>query len=222
MSAQNESRRVGILRLRHLGEVNEAKGEEMAEAAPRFARLANKDSATRVIVAHQLFQTPEPLAARVAALATANGRDLGRVLEPSAGLGRIYHAIRAVAPSAPVTLVDVSPDCCGELYRATEGDSAARLVSGDFLTMDADRLGRFDTVVMNPPFTRGADIAHIRAALALLAPGGVLVAICAAGPKQRAALQPIATTWDDLPAGSFRSEGTNVAAALVTIHKEKP
>ena len=217
MNAQSESRRVGILRLRHLQEVNEAKGEEMVEAAPRFARLADKASAAGVVVAHQLFQTPEPLAARVVALATADGRELGRVLEPSAGLGRIYRAVRAVAPSAPVTLVDIAPDCCGELYRATEGDPTARLVAGDFLTMGAARLGTFDTVVMNPPFTRGSDIAHIRHALTLLAPGGVLVAICAGGPKQRAALKPIATTWEDLPAGSFKSEGTNVAAALVTI-----
>lgn len=215
MSA-DESRRTGILRLRHLREVTEAKGEEMAEAAPRFARLADKASAPRIVSAFNLFQSPEPLAARVVELLAA-GRDLGRVLEPSAGLGRLYRAVRAVSPDCPVTLVDSSPECCGELYRATEGDGAARLVAGDFLTMGADRLGAFDSVVMNPPFKLGADIKHVRRALSLLAPGGRLVAVVANGPKQRAALKPGAAQWHDLPGDTFRSEGTSVNAAIVVF-----
>lgn len=58
---------------------------------------------------------------------------------------------------------------------------------------------------------------HIAHALTMLAPGGRLVALCAAGPKQRARLQPIASEWIDLPAGSFKSEGTNVSAAIVVF-----
>lgn len=212
----DDSRRTGILRLRHLREVSEAKAEEMDAQRGRFARLANRDAAPRVVTAWQLFQTPEPLAARVVEL-LADGRDLGRVLEPSAGLGRIYRAIRRHDGAAPVTLVDAAPDCCGELYRATEGDPAARLVAGDFLAMDAARLGTFDSVAMNPPFRLGADIKHVRHALGLLAPGGRLVSVVAAGPKQRAALRPGAALWIDLPPGSFRSEGTDVAAALVVF-----
>ncbi len=217
-----DSRRTGILRLRHLQEVTEAKAEEMAEASPRFARLADKTaSAPHVVVAFQLFQTPEPLAARLVELATEAGRELGATLEPSAGLGRLYRAIRAVAGDCPVVLVDVAPACCGELYRATAGDEAARLVTGDFLAMDAGRLGLFDTVVMNPPFRLGADVKHVRHALTLLKPGGRLVAIVAAGPKQRAAFQGggIAAKWIDLPAGSFKSEGTSVNAAIVVLDK---
>jgi 16S rRNA G1207 methylase RsmC len=143
----------------------------------------------------------------------------GRVLEPSAGLGRLYRAVRSRSADCPITLVDASPECCGELYRATEGDGAARLVAGDFLAMDAARLGEFDAVVMNPPFTMGTDVKHVRHALTFLAPRGRLVAVCANGPKQRAALRPIAAQWIDLPAGSFKSEGTNVNAAIVVIDK---
>jgi hypothetical protein len=44
-----------------------------------------------------------------------------------------------------------------------------------------------------------------------------LVSLCAAGPKQRKALEPIADEWHDLPAGSFKSEGTNVSAAIVVM-----
>lgn len=211
----NESRKTGLLRLRHLLEVTEARGEEMAEQRERFARLADPASAPRVVSSFNLFQTPEPLAARLADLFTG----FGRTLEPSAGLGRLYRAVRQRDATCPVVLVDVSPDCCRELYVATEGDPQARLVAGDFLAMDAARLGTFDSVVMNPPFKMGTDIRHVRHALTLLAPGGRLVSLVAAGPRQRAALQPLATQWIDLPPGSFASEGTQVAAAIVLIDK---
>ena len=87
---------------------------------------------------------------------------------------------------------------------------------GDFLAMNGE-LGTFDRVVMNPPFDHGADIRHIEHARGKLNPGGRLVAICANGPRQRAALQPIATAWIDLPAGSFADQGTGVNAAIVVI-----
>lgn len=205
-----DSRLTGLLRLRHLGEVTEAKGEEMAEQRGRFERLADPGSAPRVVSSYNLFQTPPELAARLAGMFPA----FGRTLEPSAGLGRLYRAVRAVS-DCPITLVDISPDCCGELYRATEGDGAARLVRGDFLTMDADRLGGpFDSIIMNPPFKMGTDVRHIRHALTLLSPGGRLVSLCAAGPKQRAKLAD-ARQWIDLAPGVFASEGTRVNAAIV-------
>lgn len=211
----NESRKTGLLRLRHLQEVTEAKAEELADAAPRFARLADPASAPRVVSSHNLFQTPEPLAARMASLFPT----FGRTLEPSAGLGRLYRAVRAVSATCPVVLVDIAPECCGELYRATEGDGNARLVAGDFLAMDAERLGTFACIIANPPFARGADIAHIRHMLTLLNPGGRLVALCANGPRQRQQLRPLASQWIDLEPGAFRSEGTNVNAAIVVIDR---
>lgn len=212
----DDSRRTGILRLRHLQEVTEARGEEMAEARGRFERLAEATARPRVVSAAQLFQTPEPLAARLAGMFER----FGRVLEPSAGLGRLYRAVRARDALCPVVLVDRSAECCGELYRATEGDAAARLVAGDFLTMDAARLGGlFDAIVMNPPFRLGSDIRHVRHAAGLLAKGGRLVSVIAAGAKRRAALGPLASEWIDLPPGTFKGEGTNVAAAIVVIDK---
>lgn len=183
----------------------------------RFRRLSQESAAPRVVSSFNLFQTPPDVAARLVALA-GDGRGLGRVLEPSAGLGRIYAAVRAAERAAPVVLVDVSAECAGELYRATEGDEAASLIVGDFLTLGVDRLGRFDSVIMNPPFKMGTDIKHIRHAAGLLQPGGRLVSVCAAGPKQRRAFAGAAgVRWIDLPAGTFKGEGTDVAAAIVVI-----
>lgn len=213
MSFQS-SKSVGRLRLLHLREHCEAVEEEMVEERARFARLAKSESAPRVVSSFNLFQTPEPIAARVASLCPIGGR----VLEPSAGLGRLYRAIRQRSASCPVTLVDSSPDCCRELYRATETDTNARLIQGDFLAQTPAKLGTFEGVLMNPPFKMGTDAVHILHALKFLAPGGVLVALCADGPRQNSKLRPIATTWEPLPSGSFKSEGTNVNTVLLTIH----
>lgn len=117
-----------------------------------------------------------------------------------------------------MVLVDISPECCRELYEATKGDNAAKLVQADFLTCGAERLGGlFDCVVMNPPFKMGTDIQHIRHAMTMLRPGGRLVSICAAGPRQRAAFQSGAHAWIDLEPGSFKESGTNVQAAIIVL-----
>ena len=74
---------------------------------------------------------------------------------------------------------------------------------------------------MNSPFERGADIAHIRHAFQFLKPSGRLVALCADGPKQNAALRPwveeLGGTWERLPAGTFKSEGTGVNVVLLVV-----
>jgi hypothetical protein len=91
-----------------------------------------------------------------------------------------------------------------------------RCECADFQTLGED-LGQFDRIVMNPPFDHGADINHIKHDFALLAPGGRLVAVCANGPRQREELGEVCTLWIDLPAGSFREQGTNVNTAIVVL-----
>lgn len=210
-----ESQLKGRLRLAMLQERTEARGEEMAIEAERFHRLAQEDQAPRVVSSFNLFQTPAQLAADAARMLP----HVGRTLEPSAGLGRLYRAIRGRSSDCPVVLVEMSADCCRELYQATAGDPGAELVQADFLACGVDRLGQFDSVLMNPPFKMGTDVKHIRHALSLLVTGGTLVSFCAAGPKQRRFAEEIGAEWFDLPAGSFRSEGTGVDAAIIRVGK---
>lgn len=210
----SESRKHGLLRLRLLDEHTEAVADTMAHERARFQRLASKESAPRVVSSHNLFQTPEPLADRLAGMFET----FGRVLEPSAGLGRLYRAVRKRS-DCHVTMVEQAAECCGELYRTTEGDENTRLIQGDFLAQTVDCLGLFDVVIMNPPFRMGSDCKHVSHALQFVCTGGRLVSLCANGPKQRAKLKPIATEWLDLPAGSFKSEGTGVETAIVVIQK---
>jgi hypothetical protein len=80
-------------------------------------------------------------------------------------------------------------------------------------------LGRFDAVLMNPPFENASDIAHIFHAAQFLKPGGRLVAICANGSRQNAKLKPWAEAsggiWEELPPNTFAASGTGVNVALL-------
>jgi predicted RNA methylase len=209
-----ESQLKGKLRLRHLLEVTEAVGEEMDQERPRFQRLAREESKPRAVSSFNLFQTPELLADQMAQMLPLEGR----VLEPSAGLGRLYRAIRKLS-DCHVTLVEISPECCGELYRETEADGNSTLIQADFLECTTERIGTFDGIVMNPPFKQGRDIKHIEHALTFLNAGGRLVSLCANGPRQQKRFRNLADEYHVLPPSSFKESFTNVSAAVVIFNR---
>lgn len=176
----------------------------------RFAELAGTQSAPRVVSAYQLFQTPGDIAAQMVAMLPD---DTGAILEPSAGLGRIYRAIRKRFPSRRVTMVDVAPQCVDELRREISADGESEVFCRDFLELTPDQLGTFSAIVMNPPFHNRSDIKHIRHAIRFLSPGGVLVSVCMGGDIRARELGAIGSL-SPLPARSFRAEGTNVDTSL--------
>lgn len=188
--------------------------DDLAVARERFQRLAQRrenGTAPRAVVAHQLFQTPEPLAARlVALLGPLEGK---AVLEPSAGCGRLVRELLK-AGASEITAVDVSPDCV-DVVRPL----VTTAVHADFLTQTPATLGMFDAVAMNPPFTRKADLAHIKHAMQFLFPGGLLAGLCFGTDHRRDELRHLSTEWHEIPAGTFRKEGTEVPTFLFLITK---
>lgn len=206
-----------ILRLRHMREQTEAVGETMQHEAQRFTALAERE-APRVVSSFQLFQTPEVIADRMAMI--ADPQDHERWLEPSAGLGRLYRAIRHRS-AAEITLVENAAECAGELYREMQGDDCVTLIQQDFLQCTVEQLGLFDGILMNPPFKNGIDRTHVRKALSLLKPNGRLVSLCYNGTKQQAAFKNNPEwTWEELEPRSFRSEGTGASVAMITHRAE--
>lgn len=171
----------------------------------------------KVVSAPQLFITPKDLAERMAD--EANVSEGERVLEPSAGTGALVGAIgcRWHNTGGELVAIEINQTMCEHLE--TEFP-LSKIIHGDFMDQNGN-LGKFDKIVMNPPFTKFQDIKHIEHALTLLKPGGRLVAICANGPKQREKLMPIAENsggyWEDLPSGTFKESGTNVNTAMVVI-----
>lgn len=175
------------------------------------------------------FETPEPLIERMLDLAgimpefnTSNDpRERQRVLEPSAGKGRIVRAIHkrddALAFAyellpANAANVDIS------LY--PEG----RCVIADFLTVEPNPV--FDAVVMNPPFARQDDIRHVMHAFKFLRTGGKLVSVMSAGvlfrensltKSFRSFVEERGGTVERLPEGTFKESGTMVNTCLVVL-----
>lgn len=205
------SQLAGRDRLRGLLSEHKQAEESMRIERVRFEALAEDRAKAIAVSSDNLFPTPPALAARVAAMAEL--RPGMRVLEPSAGTGNL---IAALAPwgNLHITAVEIDQNVFCALTKRFATIAAA--CCADFLTL-GDGLGLFDRIVMNPPFRRGADVKHIEHAATKLAPGGRLVAICANGSRQQDALQPLASQWYELPAGSFKSEGTNVNTAIVVI-----
>jgi protein-L-isoaspartate O-methyltransferase len=184
-------------------------GDQPAFEAMRDAVKAG----VKVVAVPDLFPTPADLAARMVELAEIEAGQ--RVLEPSAGTGRLVDALDAV-PDVTVVAVEVSNTLSDNLRIRSQTRTDVRCA--DFLLSDGD-LGQFDRIVMNPPFGRGQDIAHIKHALTMLAPGGRLVALCANGPRQSEQLEPLADSWEVLPPGTFKESGTDVSVVLLTMSR---
>lgn len=182
-----------------------------------------------------------------------------RVLEPSIGRGALVQALYEAHPEHRLWVVgyDVDPEALAACARDDLGDA---LHEKDFLAQDPGQLppgatedeeveawGRdigYDRVLMNPPWTKGQDIAHVLHALRFLKPGGVLVAIMPASAEpcfifrdgstaavtrsttkarrewDRACLEHRAE-WFPLPEGSFREIGTDVRCGIVRMRKSR-
>lgn len=194
--------------------------EEDSITAAQFDALREQLKAgVQAVNAPQLFPTPPDLAAHVVELADI--KPGMRILEPSAGTGRLISAALDFIDPSRVSAVEINLSLANALASRFQGMA---VYPGDFLgKTEFELMGPFDRIIMNPPFTNGCDIQHINHALTMLKTGGRLVAICANGPRQREQLKHVAESsggwWEDLPAGSFTSSGTNVNSALVVIER---
>jgi phospholipid N-methyltransferase len=170
----------------------------------------------QVVAVPQLFQTPPELADEL--IIEADIETGMAVLDPSAGDGALLAAVQRATNGATCTAIEIHPDLCDHLRK---GGLAAAVHHGDFLTLSPQTVGRFDRIVMNPPFADGGDIKHIEHALKFLQPGGRLAAICANGPRQTERLgalaQRLGGTFRALPGGEFKSVGTSVRSAMFVV-----
>lgn len=182
------------------------------EAAIKAMKQTLKDGGVKVVAVPQLFPTPHWVAAMM--LDMAEVRHDHRVLEPSAGTGNLILALARKGVS-DIVAVEINRTLVDRLRDTFPG---VAVHDADFL--DCTDMGKFDRIIMNPPFKDGSDIRHIAHALQFLRPGGRLVAICANGPRQAAKLRPLAATWTELPDDTFADQGTSVRTVLLTIEAE--
>lgn len=229
-------RLINLALAEHYGEVL-GQGSDTVEDDP-LARPT-----TAVVRNMGWFPTPEKVARKAASEADVDyarripGQDPRplRVLEPSAGEGALVWALMDSARSGTAELevvaIELNPDRAKALRMAGLDQAPHQVIEADFLEVVPDRIGLFDRIVMNPPFDRQNDIAHVVHATRFLAPGGKLVAIMAASVEFRDNARSVAFRdlversgghIRDLPLGSFEESGTMVSTCIVTIKGPRP
>jgi predicted RNA methylase len=176
----------------------------------------------RSLVGRQIpgfFPTPEELARRVAEEARIEEGD--RVLEPGAGFGSL--AIAARSAGGIVDCIEIRSELADIL--ALKKFSVRR---ADFLSLDPEPV--YDRVILNPPFEKGIETAHIRRAFDWLRPGGRLVAIASNAVTFRNTepyksfrdwLEEVGASVEPLPERSFVTafRPTAVATVLITVDR---
>lgn len=162
---------------------------------------------------YQEFFTPPELAQKLAEMADVAGKE---VLEPSAGEGRLADACKE-AGAKGIMCVELQEKHCKTL-----SGKGYDVRQGNFVEFTPLALGRYERVVMNPPFTKGQDMLHVRHALRFLKPGGILVAIVAGGKElDKDDVGEDNFTTEDVPDGAFKREGTGVRTMILKVTKPK-
>lgn len=140
-----------------------------------------------------------------------------RCLEPSAGDGRIVHALK----TAGVEAVDA---CETETAMVANIEAAGGAVVGaDFLHYQPGAV--YDRIVMNPPFKGKTAEKHIEHAWSLLRTGGVLLSVAptsAASRIQRNELKLPAcehASYENVGGDWFKEFGTGIEVIVVELRR---
>ncbi len=172
----------------------------------------------------QLFETPAELAMKLAKRLALNAlMPPLPILEPSAGTGRLADAIRRHSSIEQVHFCEIQP----ELAESLKSQGYTQ-VGTDFLKLKPKRL--YQRILMNPPFTRGQDAAHVMHAYEeCLEEGGRLIAIMSSavtfnttgkyGEFHRFLTGLEYYNIEELPEGTFKESGTCVRTVVVEIIK---
>jgi hypothetical protein len=216
------------------------------DAAAVVAGLLAAGRVQSATASHGWVPTPTDVAEDVAAsygeIGGVSGRRL-RILEPSAGTGRLVDAVlrgalfdedrdercAAIAGWAHVTAVEMEP----RRARHIPASAAVDVIVDDFLQLAARAAvagDRWDRIVMNPPFSvpgsPQAWAVHVLAAWRLLAPGGRLAAIVPASIRHasgKGAAVAALADWhggiDDLDDDAFVESGVVVPTAVVWLDR---
>ena len=169
----------------------------------------------------EFFPTPVDVVELM--MGKANIMDGMMVLEPSAGQGDIAKAAHAAATNVVVDMYELMPANNAALHALNLRLSGIGEPC-DFMTVEPKPV--YDRVVMNPPFSKQADIKHVLHALRFLKPGGLLVSVMSAGVTFRqnkltndfrSLVEQRGGFIEELPDGSFKTSGTMVNTVVVVI-----
>lgn len=183
------------------------------DAAPKLAAMLGTGVSVDEKKRDQAFFTPEELGKRVATVADVVGCS---VLEPSAGSGQLALACW-LAGASTIDCIEQNSEHEQHLTSCGFGDVFIR----DFLSVLPADLDKepYERIVMNPPFTRNQDIAHVLHALNWLAPGGILTAIMLNNQTRKGfeKIEAYDPGIEDVPRAAFKEAGTDAPTIIVKI-----
>lgn len=166
------------------------------------------------------FPTPLKLVEHLIELADLKNGML--VLEPSAGQGAIVNEVAKIVSKDNVDCFELLPNNAEVLQK-----KGFKVECCDFLTVETKPL--YDRVIMNPPFEKLADVAHVLHAFKCLKDGCKLVSVMSVGftfrqDKKcvdfREFLKDHNGTWERNPDGIFKESGTMVNTVTVVIDRD--
>jgi hypothetical protein len=178
---------------------------------------------------YQAFFTPKELADQVIDLASFNWHETpskilkSRILEPSAGRGALVNALRDRHRDIVVDCYELMDLNASYLKRNVPN---ANIIGDDFLNHDVN--DKYDCIVANPPFSKNQDIIHVTKMIEICKEGGNVVSVMSnhwrnCANKKEKAFRDLLEQYDhdiiDIPAGSFKESGTNIACCIVVINK---
>lgn len=204
---------MGILNLPSLRHVLRALLPYFA-AADKASPLVQAERALIGVDIPGFFPTPMKIVEKMIVLAEMRDDEQYRILEPSAGKGNIADALVALGRSV---------ECVETNYRLRQilTMKAHNLVGDDFLEYTPTE--PYDRIFMNPPFEKGQDFEHLRHALTLLRPGGIVVCVVANGAtytKNKEWLREVGCKADvEVEGGAFKESGTSVSTRILAIKK---
>ena len=179
----------------------------------------------------QFFPTPREIAEKMCDMAELT--EHSKVLEPSVGKGGIADVVwaRSVASLLGIELNQ-------EMQKHLDYKPYTTMVGMDFLEFAKKAKANneehgFTHIIMNPPFSKQQEIAHIMAAFELLAPGGILVSVVSPSPFWRTDAKSKAfRDWlysedsfeyeeeIDLPEGTFKESGTMIPTKIIKLRRD--
>lgn len=185
-----------------------------------FQAVNEVENARKAKKQRAAFYTPLELVQTMVEMAAVHGES--RCLEPSAGDGRIVHAL-AQAGVKVIDAVEIEPTMHKIIAKL-----GGKMVGGDFLDIAAP-IGeddKYDAVVMNPPFKGKEWKKHLEHAWTFLRKGGRLVAVLPETARELLVLGQIKLDGCDLcnfeqvNPKAFKDYETSTRTILVIAHKD--
>ncbi|MBV1814476.1 DUF4942 domain-containing protein [Pseudomonas viridiflava] len=152
---------------------------------------------------HQFYPTPQSVAEAAIELAMVDAQPGMNWLEPSAGQG----GLADLMPKDDTFCVEISELHC-QILKA-KGHIVGQ---ADFLKW-GPVIGKYDRIVMNPPYSEGRWQAHIERAASMLKLGGRLVAVLPASAKGKEVLPGLKHEWSQIYSNEFA--GTSVSVVIL-------